>query len=221
MQNKKIQFIAVDLQHDFTAEGGSHYRRRPSVDFVKGILMPYLQEKNIRVSEIISDYRNEYNKRSNTTCVPGTWGYASEIPAKSRNKEVWIKCQNSPVWVTKNIGDAKKEPGKPFQNPKAFTQWLENNVGKPQDVGMVVLFGLTLDCCVFCTAQELRFRGYTVKILEEATDSYSGMKQEKQIIINNYPLLNWARGIKWKELQKILLQKILEVKIILESDIEK
>jgi len=199
-----IKFLSVDLQHDFTAKGGSHHKLRPSVDFVKKTLLPYLDKKDIKVSEIISDYRNEYNKRSDDTCVPGTWGYESEIPDKLKNKSVWVKCQNSPIWVNKNIGNAKKEPGKPYQDSKAFTEWLDKNIGKAEDVDFVVLFGLTLDCCVFCTSQELRFRGYTIKILEEATDSYSGTKKEKEMILNNYPLKNWAQGIKFMELKKLI-----------------
>ncbi len=177
---------------------------RPSVQFIKNTLLPYLEKKKIKISEIISDYRNEYNIKSNDTCVPGTWGYTSEIPAKNKNKKIWIKCQNSPIWITKNIGNPKRKPSEPYQNPKAFTQWLRNTVGKPEYVDFVVLIGLTLDCCLFCTAQELRFRRYKVKILEEATDSYNGTKQEKKMILKNFPLKNWAKSITWKELQKVL-----------------
>lgn len=200
-----IRFISVDLQHDFSAKKGKHYKTRPAVQFIKTTLLPYLRRKKIKVAEIISDYRREYDLKDNDTCLPGTWGYTSEIPATDKKKDVWVKCQNSPIWVTKNIGDPKKKPGPPYQDPKAFTRWLTKNIGKPEDVDFVVLIGLTLDCCVFCTAQELRFRRYKVRILEEATDTYMGTKKEKEMILGNYPLVNWAKPITWKELQKIPL----------------
>ena len=146
----------------------------------------------------------EYNRKDNDACIPGTWGYISEIPDKNKNENIWIKCQNSPIWVTKNIGDPKKKPSAPYQDPKAFTQWLNNTIGKPEDVDLVVLIGLTLDCCIFCTAQELIFRRYNVSILKEATDTHSGTKKEKEMILKNYPLINWAKPIAWKELQKLL-----------------
>ena len=199
-----IKIVSVDLQKDFSAKGGKHYKARPAVQFIKGTLLPYLQKKKIKISEIISDYRREYNRKDNDTCVPGTWGYTSEIPAKNKNKNVWVKCQNPPIWEKKNMGDRKKKPSEPYQNPKAFTRWLEATTGKPEDVDLVVLVGLTLDCCVFCTAQELRFRRYKVRILKEATDTHAGTKQEKEMILTNYPLINWAKPITWKELQKIL-----------------
>lgn len=199
-----IKFISVDLQQDFSAKGGKHYAARLAVGFIKKILLPYFHKKRIKVSEIILDYRREYNRKDNNACIPGTWGYASEIPTKNKNKDIWVKCQNSPIWITKNIGNSKKQPGTPYQDPKAFTRWLNINIGKPEDVDFVVLIGLTLDCCVFCTAQELKFRGYKVKILEEATDVNHGGKKDKEMILKNYPLKNWARPITWKELQKIL-----------------
>ena len=188
-----IKFISVDVQQDFSAKGGSHYRKRLSVQFIKNTLLPYLQKRKIKVSEIISDYRREYNRKDNNACIPGTWGYASEIPSENKNKNIWIKSQNSPIWVTKNIGNPKKEPGAPYQDPEAFTQWPNNTIGKPEVVDFVILVGLTLDCCVFCTAQELKFRRYKVKILKEATDTYSGTEQEKKMILKNYPLINWAK----------------------------
>ena len=103
-----IKFISVDVQQDFSAKGGSHYQIRPSVRFIKTTLLSYLQKREIKVSEIISDYRREYNRKDNDAGIPGTWGYISEIPDKNKNENIWIKCQNSPIWVTKNIGDPRK-----------------------------------------------------------------------------------------------------------------
>jgi nicotinamidase-related amidase len=199
-----IKFVSVDLQKDFSAKGGKHYKPRPAVEFIKTTLLPYLRRRKIKLAEIISDYRREYDLKDNDTCIPGEWGYASEIPARDKHEDVWIKCQNSPIWVTKNIGKAGKKPGKPYQDPKAFTRWLNRNIGKPEDVDFVVLIGLTLDCCLFCTAQELRFRRYKVKVLKEGTDTYNGTKKEKDAVLGHYPLKNWAKPITWKELQKNL-----------------
>ena len=44
-------------------------------------------------------------------------------------------------------------------------------------------------------------------LLKEAVDTYSGSKKEKYLVLNNRPLLNWAKVISWKEL-KIRLDKI-------------
>ena len=61
----------------------------------------------------------------------------------------------------------------------------------------VILFGLTIDCCVLSTAQELNWRGYKVHILEDAVDTYSGKQKEKKMILKNVPLSNWADAIKF------------------------
>ena len=62
------------------------------------------------------------------------------------------------------------------------------------------MVGLTLDCCVLCTAQEFNFRGYKVKILKEAVDAYSGEQNEKETLCKT-PVENWADVINWEEAQ--------------------
>lgn len=58
MEHKsKVIIIAVDLQKDFSAVGGLHYRPRKSVQFVTNILVPYLRGWRIKIAEIVSDYR--------------------------------------------------------------------------------------------------------------------------------------------------------------------
>lgn len=200
---KKVKILSVDFQKDFTSERGKAYKRRPSVSFVKEILVPYLEEKNIKVAEIISDYRQPRRGDRGALCCPGTTGYESEISKDVKAQKPWIKCMNSPIWVRDNIGDPEKKPGLPIQSPHAFTAWLTTHVGKPGQT-TVVLVGLTLDCCVLCTAQELSFRGYEVRVLEEATDTFSGDQQEKKQILHNPPLSNWAGTITWNTLQKKL-----------------
>ena len=76
---------------------------------------------------------------------------------------------------------------------------MKRSIGKPEDTDEIVLIGLTIDCCVLSLAQELNWHGYNVRILEEATDAYSGNLQEKKQILNNFPLKNWAEPISWKQ----------------------
>lgn len=200
----KIKLISVDLQKDFSSKGGIFYLKRPSVEFVKNTTIPFLKEKKIKVAEIISDYRQPRPGDTGDCCHPGEWGYESEIPHEVKHKEVWIKCMNSPIWIRENRGVPNKNPGLPYQDSKKFTEWLDNVIGKSEEVDMVVLFGLTLDCCVFCAAQELTFRAYNVKILEEGVDTFSGNHEEKEYILNNPPLTNWAKVISWSELKNQL-----------------
>lgn len=199
----KTKIISVDLQKEFSAKGGLHHKSRPSVKFDKEILVPYLKKNKIKIAEIISDYRAPRPADRDDSTKPGEWGYESEIPEDVKLKPVWIKCMNSPIWTRKNIGIANKKPGIPYQDPKKFVKWLYKIVGKPNQV-KVALIGLTADCCVFSTAQELSWQGYEVNILEEGVDSYSGTQEEKKQILNNYPLKNWANKINWKELKEVL-----------------
>lgn len=194
----RIKIISVDFQKDFTSKEGICYKPRRSVKFVKETLVPFLRKHNIKIAEIISDYRQPRPGDTGDLCHPGEDGYESEIPGDVKNRNIWIKCMNSPVWIRKNIGLANKKPGLPYQDSYAFNKWLKKVVGNANEV---VLFGLTIDCCVFCTAQELSWRGYKVLILEEAVDSYSGNQQEKKQIIYNPPLTNWAKAISWKTLR--------------------
>ncbi|MBU1032354.1 MAG: cysteine hydrolase family protein [Patescibacteria group bacterium] len=201
MTSTKI--ISVDFQKEFSAKGGKHYRPHPNVDFIKKTLVPFLRKHNIKVAEIISDYRQPRPGDLDDSTCPGEDGYISEIPEDVKLKNVWVKCMNSPIWTRKNIGDPNKKPGLPYQDPEAFTKWLNSTIGKPEEVDEVILIGLTIDCCVLCTAQELKWRGYRVKILKEAVDTYSGNQKETKMILSNPPLLNWAKVISWNELKKL------------------
>ena len=68
----RYQFLSVDLQNDFTAEGGKHYKIRPSINLDKEVLFPFLKEKGIKISEIISDYRQPRLGDRDESCIPGT-----------------------------------------------------------------------------------------------------------------------------------------------------
>ena len=137
----------------------------------------------------------------------------------------------SPVWVRENRGNPDGEPGLPYQDPKGFNKWLAETIGTPAEILStpaktigrpveitgthletvvthsqtpdVIIFGLTVDCCVFCTAQELAFRGYNVKILDEGTDTRSGSVDERKHILTSPPLKYWASSISWQDFQKI------------------
>ncbi|MEK7589083.1 MAG: hypothetical protein AAB479_00440 [Patescibacteria group bacterium] len=194
----RYQFLSVDLQNDFASEGGSHYKIRPSINFDKEVLFPFLKEKDIKVSEIISDYRQPRPGDRDESCVPGTWGYESIVP-KEVVKSQWVKCMNSPIWTRDNIGDPNKIAGLPYQDTKGFGEWLEENIGKPEEV-TPVLFGLTIDCCVLSTLQELSWRGYYPLVLKEAVDHYRGTEEAKEAVLKT-PINNWADAITWDELK--------------------
>jgi nicotinamidase-related amidase len=202
---KKLQIISVDLQHDFTVKGGICYEERPSVNFVKETLLPFLAEKDIKIAEIISDYRQPRpgDRGDSRACNPGTWGYESEIPETSRFPEQWIKCMNNPIWIRENIGDPNKEPGLPYEDPLQFGNWLKEFTKDPEETD-IILIGLTLDCCVLSTAQELSMRGYRVHVLEEGVDSFSGKQDEKQQILHGPILRNWVKVIGWNKLKNKL-----------------
>jgi nicotinamidase-related amidase len=195
------KIMSVDLQKEFSAPGGKHYRLHSNVNFIRDTFIPFLRIKDVKIAEIISDYRQPRPGDLDDSTKPGEWGYESELPNDIKLNPVWIKCMNSPIWTRKNIGNPNKRPGLPYQDPKGFGSWLSKVVGEPSKGKKIVLIGLTLDCCVFCTAQELTFRGYDVKILAEGVDVYSGKKAEKKQILNNYPLSNWAEPVSWKELK--------------------
>ncbi|MCK6462204.1 MAG: isochorismatase family protein [Candidatus Pacebacteria bacterium] len=198
----QIKIVSTDFQKDFTSEGGRCYRQRPSVNFVKNTLVPFLENRNLKVAEIISDYRQPRPGDRGDCCRPGEWGYESEIPEAVKDKNIWIKCMNSPIWIRDNIGDQSKRPGLPHQDPEKFSAWIEQEIGKMDDTG-ILLIGLTLDCCVLCAAQEFNFRGYEVKILKEAVDVYTGSLEEKETICKT-PVGNWADVITWEEAKRLL-----------------
>ena len=200
MQDRSIRIISVDLQKDFSGPGGACYLPRPCVGFIAGTLVPYLRARGLQVAEIVSDYRLPRPGDQFECCVPGQPGYESEIPPDVRHPWVWVKCMNSPAWVRENGGAPEKAPGLPYPDPAGLSAWLQATVGGPEEAGEVVLIGLTLDCCVLCTAQELAFRGYAVRFLAEGVDSYNGTAAEKEALLK-VPLTNWGLPISWEELR--------------------
>ncbi|MGA1821215.1 MAG: hypothetical protein ACMUIG_01655 [Thermoplasmatota archaeon] len=196
----KYSFLGVDLQYDFSREGGEFYAPRKSVVFAREVLLPYLRKHGLKTAEIVSDYRQPRPGDARNICRPSEWGYESEVPDDARIGDPWVKCMPSPIWIRENGGNPDAKPGIPYQDPAAFTGWLNRNVGGPKDIDSVILYGLTLDCCVLCTGQELAFRGYDVKVLYEGTDTRSGSREEKDHQLSNPPIIFWMKPIHWKEL---------------------
>ncbi len=201
IKKMKYKLLSIDLQNDFATEGGRNYKVRPSVNFVKETLIPFLKEKNIKIAEIISDYRAPRPGDRGVTCEPGTWGYES-IVTKELVSSQWIKCMNSPIWVRDNIGDPNKEPGLQYQDTVHFDEWVLQSFGNPGE-STPVLFGLTIDCCVLSTLQELSWRGYKPLVLKEGVDHYDGTEESKRAILES-PIPNWGKVNEWSDLIKLL-----------------
>ena len=193
--------ICVDFQKEFTDPAGLCYKPRASVSFIKEILVPFLREKNIKIAEIVSDYRQARPGDMRDICHPGEDGFISEIPDDVKSPNIWLKCMNSPIWVRENGGNPNLKAGLPYQDPEALSRWIEKEVGNRDEVE-VVLFGLSLCACVLSAAQEFKWRGFRVYILAEGTDAYSGEATEKEYLLNNPPLTHWASSISWDEFQK-------------------
>ena len=201
--NQNYSLLAVDLQKDFTDEGGKHFTPKASIVFLETVLFPFLKEGNIKINEIISDYRQLRPGDRDHSCIPGTWGYESIVPSEFV-KARWIKCMNSPIWTRENIGDPNKTPGLPYQDPVKFGNWLKENIGEAGEIRPVV-FGLTIDCCVLSTLQELSWRGYYPFVLKEGVDHYSGKTEDKEAVLKT-PVSNWAQVIRWEDLKLALDQ---------------
>ena len=170
MEKIQIELVCVDFQNEFTDPKGRYYVQGTSVEFIKSTLIPYLKVKSILISEIISDYRQPRHSKSDSYCIPGEFGYLSNIPNEVKKPNSWIKSMHNPTWIRSNNHNESKNPHFPHPDPQAFTQWLNDHVGIATKDLRVVIFGETLDVCVYALAQELYHRGYNVYILYEATD---------------------------------------------------
>ncbi len=196
----RYEFIAIDIQNDFATEGGKFYTFKPSIGFLKEKLFPFLKEKNVKINEIVSDYRQPRPGDYGEGCAPGTWGYESLVPDELR-KSLWIKCMNSPIWIRENIGDKDKVPGVPYPDSGAFTKWLDENVGSREET-IPVLLGLTIDCCVLSAAQEFRWRGYKPIVIKEAVDHSTGKEEDKEAVLEKTAMVWWAKSMNWEEFKK-------------------
>ena len=193
-----MKIIAIDYQHDFAAPTGRWYQDRPCQRFIPETLVPWLRDRQMKLSEIISDYRLPRPSEKEPYCIPGSAGYQSLIPVDLVAGARWIKSMNSPAWRRQNGGEPSLKPGIPFADPDGLSAWFEAQLGAPGEHD-IVLLGLTLDCCVLCTAQELYFRGYKARYLYEGVDTYSGTTAEKDAMFKT-PLPMWGTPITFEQL---------------------
>ncbi len=197
-----IQLLSVDLQNEFSTEGGALYRPRPCVPFITNTVIPFVRERGSRIAEIISDYRATEPGATTSSCVPGQWGYHSLIPPDVKHPSVWVKAEPSPAWIREGAGQADKRPGVPYPAPDAFNAWLTATIGAPTPEREIVLIGLMLEICVLSTLQELHYRGYRVKVLFEGVDTYVGNQQHKQALFDTlFPF--WGEAISWADMERM------------------
>jgi nicotinamidase-related amidase len=196
----EMKIISVDFQREFSAEGGRCYLPRPCIPFIKDVFVPFVREHGLKIAEIISDYRLPRQGSSFLACVPGTGGYESEIPSDVKYENVWIKALSSPGWIREHGGDPGKEPGLPYPDPQAFSEWLAQTVGSPTDGSEIILIGLTIDCCVLSALEELRYRGYQASVLYEGVDTYSGEAEEKDFLMKKV-VPYWGKAVGWEEIK--------------------
>jgi nicotinamidase-related amidase len=102
-------------------------------------------------------------------------------------------------------GCRKKEqlPGQPYPAPEDFSAWLEGVIGTPATSQEIILIGLVLEVCALCTLQELKLRGYQVKVLFEGVDTYSGSVEQKQLLFGTlFPF--WGQGVSWAQMKEVI-----------------
>lgn len=196
-----MKIMCVDFQREFASIGGRHYQSRPCISFIRNSFIPFVRKHGYRIAEIISDYRLAPPQTGAAACVPGQWGYLSEIPGDTKIDPVWIKAETSPSWIRAGGGNPACKPGRPYPDPNAFSDWLTATIGPPSENKPVLLIGLVLEVCVLCTVQELKVRGYNVKILFEGVDTYTGDSRQKQLLFETlFPY--WGQVVSWEEVQQ-------------------
>lgn len=196
--------LAVDFQRDFACPEGRWFRPRACHSFVSNVLVPWLTDNEIRLSEIISDYRLPRPNETEAYCVPGTPGYESVIDLAVKRAGLWIKSMNNPTWVRRDEPNGRAILSSPECKPSAFTKWVHSQFGPPSPDSAVIVFGLTLDCCVLCTVQELYYRGYRVMVLEDGVDSYNSAENKTYLL--NTVISNWAGIITWDQFLELTRQ---------------
>jgi nicotinamidase-related amidase len=195
--NARYAFVSVDLQNDFASVGGRLYSPKPSLTFLRATLFPYVEGTGHLICEIVSDYRLPRPGYTRGCCEPGDWGYESIVPAALAGPRL-IKAMNSPVWTRRDVGDPQGNPGLPYPDPARLGAWLEDTLGAPGQV-VPVVFGLTIDCCVLCVAQELFWHGYEPVVLREGVDAPSGRPEDRDVILAT-TVQNWAKVLEWRDL---------------------
>ncbi|MEN8190093.1 MAG: hypothetical protein ABFS19_09625 [Thermodesulfobacteriota bacterium] len=199
----RFHLLAIDLQKEFTEPGGFCYQPRPCVDFITETLLPYCLANGLQIAEIISDYRQPRLTDQLSYCIPGSEGYQSIIAAGLRNGEPRVKSTHSPAWVREKSEKGDAEPGLPVPDPAGLDSWFSRLLGPPDEELRIVLIGLTLDCCILSTAQELHFRGYHVRYLVEAVDTYDGSIPARDFLLRT-TMASWGEPLSWRKFLKMV-----------------
>lgn len=195
---ESVRLISVDFQNDFVSPGGVHFQGQPCIEFVTGTVVPFAREHGIPVAEIISDYRSPGGDDGDNTCVPGQWGYESQIPADLKPVGSWVKASIAPTWVRDGGGVADARPGLVRPDPAGFTSWLDVTIGPPGHGGPVVIMGLMLEVCVLATLIELRLRGYPAAVLIEGVDTGDGDRRRKLEFLDTLAGF-WGQPMTWAQ----------------------
>lgn len=190
-----FDFLCVDFQYDFANVKGQKFTKGESVEFIINELFPFFVKYDIKVSEILSDYRLPRGKSENELCVPGDIGFISLLPDNLRRGKPWIKCMHNPLWVRENIGVPNAKLGPIYQNPEAFNQWIKEHLQTKN----VILFGETAECCLLQVASELYFRGFNVYYIYEATDPMAERLLDKDKILFNSTVSIYVKTVKYSE----------------------
>ena len=198
----QFEFMCVDYQYDFAGENGKVRVVGNSPQFIDSVLFPYFRANQIKVHEIISDYRLPRGRSKSESCVPGTLGFMSLLPDELRYGKPHIKCMHNPIWTRKGIGVENSVLGSEYQDPDLFSKWI--SVHLPDKDKSVILFGETMDCCILNVAQELYYRGYTVLVLYEGTDPMAERQEHKDLIAYDSCLCIYAKVIRFNELVAML-----------------
>ncbi|GAB3401658.1 cysteine hydrolase family protein [Flindersiella endophytica] len=193
-----MRLVSVDLQNDFVAPGGVHFKGQPCVEFIARTVVPHIRERGIAVAEVVSDYRSSAGDADRETCAPGQWGYESAIPADVKPVAPWVKAHIAPTWVRDGGGRPDTAPGPARQDPAAFDEWLGRALGPPDTGGPVVVIGLVLEVCVLATLIELRLRGYPAAVLLEGVDTYDGDQRRKREFLDTLAGF-WGEPVTWAQ----------------------
>jgi len=199
----KYALVSVDFQNSYLLKGQEFYSSRPGL--LSGItrhLYPLLRKYDIRVFQIMSDYRAP-SKEHKIGCQPGTIGFMSGLDNKYCEGETFYKANISPLWQRKNIGLADCPTEEPYLDPKVFTKWVNDNFDAPSDT-KIILMGIGIESSMFATAKEFSQLGYDVYFLFEACDTIRHNKAYKRLLFENSPLLEYVGLITYKKLAKDL-----------------
>jgi nicotinamidase-related amidase len=200
--------VSVDVQDEIIEPWGKMYNpNRTSWMFLQKVLFPYCRAHGILIRDLVSDYREPRPADPFHACDPTGQGFRSSIPQDILHPRKWVKSQNLCVFTRVDAGRVEEidtDPYEPHIDTQGFERWARRVMGVPRG-NVIVLIGYTLECCVLATALWLNHIGYSVRILEEGTDTNTGTAESKAAIFRYVLGENgWAEPISWGELQLLL-----------------